>query len=97
MTLSPDDCHADVFNDTLEALRLNCPYLTELSVNFACTDEVRSPILAQINGLRKLRISSPTRAILQLLPEWLERLSSSLVELHLTVCGNLPVMAFGLS
>jgi hypothetical protein len=44
-----------------------------------------APVLANIDGLRELGLSNPTRAILNLLPEWLNRLSKSLVALHLTV------------
>jgi hypothetical protein len=42
-------------------------------------------VLAKISGLRELELSNPTPTILNLLPEWLGRLSKSLVTLHLTV------------
>lgn len=61
------------------------PNLQELAVNASCTDEINAPILAQISGLSILSIYSPTRAILDLLPDWLRRLSDSLTELHLKV------------
>jgi hypothetical protein len=48
-------------------------------------DEHSAPVLANIDGLRELGLSSPTGAILNLLPEWLNRLSKSLVTLNLTV------------
>lgn len=66
--------------------RHGLPYLRELAVNASCTNENNAPILAQISGLSKLSIYSPTRAILDLLPGWLRRLSDSLKELHLKVC-----------
>ena len=47
---------------------------------------MRTSLLVQLLGLRKLTIESPTRAILDRLPEWTSRLISSLVELHFTVC-----------
>lgn len=59
--------------------------LQELIVNTSCTDEERAPLLTQVTGLSKLSIHSPTRAILELLPDWLRRLSDSLTELHLKV------------
>ncbi|KAF7760029.1 hypothetical protein Agabi119p4_11724 [Agaricus bisporus var. burnettii] len=65
------------------------PVLQELVVNTSCTDEVRAPLLIQITGLSKLSIHSPTRAILQLLSDWLRRLSDTLTELHLKDnCGS---------
>jgi hypothetical protein len=48
-------------------------------------DERNAPVLAKIDGLCELGLSNPTRTILNLLPEWLNRLSKSLVTLHLTV------------
>jgi len=79
------------FNPSSEAslcriARHGPPYLQELAVNASCTNENNAPILAQISGLSKLSIYSPTRAILDLLPGWLRRLSDSLTELHLKVC-----------
>jgi len=67
-------------------VRHDTPYLQEIAVNASCTNENNAPILAQISGLSKLSIYSPTRAILDLLPGWLRRLSDSLRELHLKVC-----------
>ncbi|KAF5347298.1 hypothetical protein D9756_009891 [Leucocoprinus leucothites] len=61
------------------------PNLRELVVNTSCTDGNNAPILTQITGLSELSIHSPTRAILDLLPDWLRRLSDSLIELHLKV------------
>lgn len=43
-------------------------------------------MLAEIKGLEVLMLRDPTRAILQISPEWLSNLSSSLTELHLKVC-----------
>lgn len=64
---------------------MKLPQLRELTVNSSCTDEVRAPILVQINELQKLTLRDPSRAILQILPDWLGRLSKSLTELHLRV------------
>jgi len=55
----------------------------------SCT-ESNSAVLAQIDGLHKLTIQDPSRAVLQILPKWLSKLSSSLVELHLRGnCGSI--------
>lgn len=70
------------------------PHLRELVVNTSCTNENNAPILTQITGLSKLSIHSPTRAILDLLPDWLRRLSDSLTELHLTVRTFPPLFLF---
>ncbi|OBZ74886.1 hypothetical protein A0H81_05149 [Grifola frondosa] len=46
-------------------------------------------MLARTGNLERLAIQSPTRAILQLLPEWLSRLSPTLKAFHLTDnCGS---------
>ncbi|KAJ3565671.1 hypothetical protein NP233_g7486 [Leucocoprinus birnbaumii] len=64
--------------------------LRELVINASCTDENNAQIVSRMIGLSKLSIRSPTRAILELLPGWLERLSNSLVELHLKDnCGSI--------
>lgn len=92
--------HPNTFTGTLQRLvslnthpssetspcRSGTPYLQELTVNACCTNENNAPILAQISGLSRLSIHSPTRAILDLLPGWLRRLSDTLKELHLKVC-----------
>ncbi|XP_006455885.1 hypothetical protein AGABI2DRAFT_210518 [Agaricus bisporus var. bisporus H97] len=82
---TPITFHEDVFTDAVDIP----PILQELVVNTSCTDEVRAPLLIQITGLSKLSIHSPTRAILQLLSDWLRRLSDTLTELHLKDnCGS---------
>ena len=42
-------------------------------------------VLVTISELRELELLDPTQTILNLLPEWLGRLSKPLVALHLTV------------
>lgn len=44
-----------------------------------------APVLSQIVGLESLTVVDPNRAILDLLPNWLSRLSGTLRELHLLV------------
>lgn len=64
--------------------------LREICVNHSCTDELRAPLVANVQGLSVLSLVDPSRAILQLLPEWLERISDSLRELHfLGNCGSI--------
>lgn len=70
------------------------PTLRELAVNFNCTCEENAPLLTKVTGLSKLSISSPTRAILDLLPDWLRRLSDSLTEFYLKVCSLLSFLCY---
>ncbi|KAJ7717567.1 hypothetical protein B0H16DRAFT_1897932 [Mycena metata] len=82
----PDSDHP--FTEILTELE-GRPSLVNLRVNSSCTDEASAPLLAKIEGLRQLELQRPTRAILQLLPEWLGRLTS-LEELHFTRdCGSI--------
>lgn len=81
--ISPELYPNDLFPAILAQLR-DRGSLVNLRVNSSCTDDETAPILAKIEGLRKLQLESPSRAILQLLPDWLGRLTL-LRELHLTV------------
>jgi hypothetical protein len=74
-----------IFTDVLRALRTRHS-LHRLTVNSACADDAGASALLMINGLQNLGLVDPTRAILNILPEWLSRLSGSLMELHLKVC-----------
>jgi len=88
VVLCPTECHEDVFPEALRFLS-HCSKLRHLAVGSSCMDEVSAPIIAQIGGLRTLSLSDPTRAILNLLPEWLSRLSSTLERFHLRGnCGS---------
>ncbi|KAI0669045.1 hypothetical protein C8Q78DRAFT_1044339 [Trametes maxima] len=88
LVFAPQMYHENLFNDTLLLLP-NLALLNSLSVNSACTREGYADLLVQIRGLESLTIQSPTRAILQLLPEWLGRLQSTLRTLRLTSsCGS---------
>jgi hypothetical protein len=68
------------------------PSLSRLTVNEFCTEESSAHVLATITGLSELGILDPTQTILNLLPEWLGRLSKSLVALHLTVNFKLLII-----
>lgn len=81
---TPQTYHEDLFQESLIALR-DLRALTEIAVNESCTDDAKAPVLVELCGLKKLTLNSPSRAILQLLPDWLRRLSGTLQELHLTV------------
>jgi hypothetical protein len=85
---TPITYHEDLFAPSLPLLQSTHP-LTNLTVNASCSNEARAPTLVQITGLHSLTLLNPGRAILQLLPEWLERLSSTLRELHLKVRKDL--------
>ncbi|KAF9546255.1 hypothetical protein CPC08DRAFT_379982, partial [Agrocybe pediades] len=85
---TPVTYHEDLFALSIPILH-NLAYLTELTVNASCTDDDHAPAIVQISRLRKLALKSPGRTILNLLPEWLGRLSPNLIELHLQDnCGS---------
>ncbi|KAJ6542755.1 hypothetical protein B0H19DRAFT_1171777 [Mycena capillaripes] len=84
----PDANHDSLFPPVLLELE-NRPTLVNFRVNAACMDETNAPILVKIGGLRQLGLERPNRTVLQLLPDWLGRLSS-LTEFHLTRdCGSI--------
>jgi hypothetical protein len=76
--------HEELFVPSLSIL-IEMNTLNEVEVNASCFDELRAPELVKLGNLRKLSLIGPGRAILQLLPDWLSRLSETLVELHLRV------------
>ncbi|KII84036.1 hypothetical protein PLICRDRAFT_366539 [Plicaturopsis crispa FD-325 SS-3] len=81
--------HPDLFTDSLRALK-NCQYLRSLDLNAASLGESGSTIVAEIGKLEKLTLRDPSRATLNILPEWLHKLSMSLTELHLRDnCGSI--------
>lgn len=59
--------------------------LRDVEVNCSCSNELRAPMLVKLENLRKVSLINPGRTILELLPNWLARLSRTLVELHLKV------------
>ena len=84
VVFTPVTYYAELFTAPLGVL-LNSRALTELTVNSACAGDVHAPQLVQLGGLRALTLVSPGRAVLELLPDWLARLVSTLEELHLKV------------
>lgn len=80
----PRTFHEDMFTDFIHELS-SCSFLRDLSVNSACTNETTTSKLIMISNLEKLTIMDSTRAILNVLPDWLGRLSGTLAELHLKV------------
>lgn len=76
--------------ETLEELSVNSISLTDDPPTDAGNETIpiRSTVLTKIEGLRKLTLADPNRAVLQVLPDWLEKLSKSLVELHLKVSSS---------
>lgn len=87
---TPATYHEDVFTDSLKLLPNFAGSLREVALNASCTSDERSvSLLTGIQGLSKIALYSPGRAILQLLPEWLEKNASTLTELHLfDNCGS---------
>lgn len=88
MTIDPMQAPQDLFAEPLRLLR-NSPELRILKVNTACTDRASALVLSEVVGLGSLTVIDPNRAILDLLPDWLFRLSSTLCELHLLVSLSL--------
>src|SRR5277367_3171169 len=84
MTLTPLGLDPGLFTGALCALG-NRPSLSRLTVDGSCMDEISARVRPTIIGLYELELSDPTQAISNLLPEWLGRLSKSLVALHLKV------------
>jgi hypothetical protein len=84
LTLTPSTYHEDLFTESLSVFK-NSAHLSKLSVNSSCMGETTAPLLTEIDGIRKLTLHGPGRTILNLLPDWLERLSKTLTGLHLKV------------
>ncbi|KAI0776615.1 hypothetical protein BD413DRAFT_602174 [Trametes elegans] len=78
----------DVLTDSLSLLStLSC--LRHLTINTSCTGEKQVQHVVQLRDLESLTIESPTRAVLQVLPDWLGELQSSLRAFRLTNgCGS---------
>lgn len=85
---TPQTYHDDLLTESLNALH-QLSSLQELSVNTSCMDETKSHLLCEISGLKHLTLYNPSRAVLQVLPDWLAKLSHTLSELHLKDnCGS---------
>ena len=84
MTIVPIQAPEGLFVEPLRLLR-GLSNIRTLKVNLACTDAISASVLSQIVGLQSLTIVDPNRAILDLIPDWLSRLSGTLHELHLLV------------
>jgi hypothetical protein len=80
----PVTFHENLFAQTLPILP-DLRSLTDLTVNQSCMGDGLVQKLVGVNGLKKLTLFNPGRAILELLPNWLRRLSPTLTELHLKV------------
>ncbi|OCH86234.1 hypothetical protein OBBRIDRAFT_855495 [Obba rivulosa] len=88
IVFAPKQYDENLFTDIIPLLH-SCASLQDLTVGPACTNALCTPALVQIENLERLAIQSPTRAILQRLPEWLGRLSSTLRVFHLQDnCGS---------
>ena len=80
----PSTYHEDLIMESLPVVK-NSIHLSKLAVNSSCMSDSIAPVLTEIKRLRNLTLYGPGRAILNLLPEWLERLSKTLTGLHLKV------------
>lgn len=83
-TLIPSTSHEDIFVQSFSVLK-NTVHLTELAVNLACMNDSTVPMLTELERIRNLTLYGPGRTILNLLPDWLRRLSKTLTGLHLKV------------
>lgn len=88
ITIDPIQTTEDLFVEPLRLLQ-NSPELRTLKVGAACTAGISAPVLSKIIGLRSLALVDPNRAILDLLPDWLSRLSGTLRKLYLLVSVSL--------
>ncbi|EIW56873.1 uncharacterized protein TRAVEDRAFT_127248 [Trametes versicolor FP-101664 SS1] len=88
LVFAPKKHHDALFTEVLPLLpHLSC--LRNFTVNVSCADEKHVPALVQLRNLESLTIQSPTRALLQSLPQWLEELQSTLRNFRLTQsCGS---------
>ncbi|KAI1795387.1 hypothetical protein LXA43DRAFT_882089 [Ganoderma leucocontextum] len=88
VTFAPRKYHTDTFNDTLPLL-LSLPFLQHLTLNPSCMGEAHVATVPQLRNLQSLTIQSPTRAVLQILPDWLRGLRPTLRSFHLRDnCGS---------
>lgn len=84
VTLHPAGCPSKFFSETLQILQ-GFSQIRHLAVNYTCMDETTAKILVQFNNLVTVVLFDPTRALLELITEWLSRLSPTLDCLHLRV------------
>lgn len=84
VVFAPKLHHDGLFTDVLPLLA-RLERLRSLTVNVSCADEKHAHVLVQLRNLESLTIQSPTRAILQLLPQWLAELQKTLRDFRLTV------------
>ncbi|KAI0687453.1 hypothetical protein BC835DRAFT_403929 [Cytidiella melzeri] len=86
--MAPATSYSEVFTKFL-AMLPNLTHLRHLELNSGCCSETQSSVLAQLRGLERLVIEDPTRAILNVLPDWLSFLRGTLRGLHLkNNCGS---------
>lgn len=78
--------HIDMTLGILRALQ-NTRTLKEITMKFnsGFAGEPVAEILVRLQGLTAVTLIDPSRAILQLLPDWLGRLSSTLKSLNMLV------------
>ncbi|EMD32726.1 hypothetical protein CERSUDRAFT_118467 [Gelatoporia subvermispora B] len=88
VNFTPKQYDENLFTDVLPLLR-ECASLRYLTVGPACINTALVPALMQIEGLESLTIHSPTRILLEHLPEWLGQLSRTLHAFYLKDnCGS---------
>ncbi|KAJ3482735.1 hypothetical protein NLI96_g6777 [Meripilus lineatus] len=87
-TLTPSTYPSDLVETIIPQIS-KCSHLRELTVGSLCGSDENAHLLVQILGLESLTIQDPKSAILQLLPEWLDRLKGTLISLGLqNNCGS---------
>lgn len=84
VSLSPQKATGSALLNVIKALR-DCPSLRAITVNEFALHEDIVPELTEVVGLEEMTLLHPTRAIFMVLPDWLNRLQSTLVSLKLLV------------
>ncbi|CAL1696514.1 unnamed protein product [Somion occarium] len=88
-TFAPLEYPDVLITQTLDSLPL-CDSLRSLTVGSPCCSEDAAPLLVQVESLESLTIENPSRAILNIMPDWLNRLSGTLTTLRFREnCGSI--------
>lgn len=86
VTFAPTECHKEVFTGSLVALA-TLRHLQHLTIDWNCCNEAsQCASLGELRGLQSLIVIDPTRALLNMLPDWLSQLKGTLTRFSMQVC-----------